>query len=153
MKAALVCICVLILAGCSATVAAGDATKAQSADTLRAEADLAATQAFSATLATQAGQVTRLVESTLEAMRMWQAVTVLLAGALVVAVVVAVVVGGIAALRASRPRVIDPSTYIIQAPAQAGLLDDPDQWPEARAIQRARRRALLEQGRERREGE
>jgi hypothetical protein len=130
IRSILAAFAIIALAGCSATVAAGDATKAQAPEALRAEADLAATQAFSATLATQAGQVTRLVDATLEAMRMWQAVTIILAGALVIGVVAAVVVGALAAARATRPRAVErPPVYIIQAPSQAPPVAAPDRAP------------------------
>lgn len=144
----------LALSACSATVTAGDATKARTPEQVQAESGLAATMAFSNTLSSQAGQVDRLVDATISQVATWQALAVILVVALVVALLGAVAVAGVVALRVTRRRDERAPVYVIQAP-QVGapvahmILDDPDQWPELRA----RRRALAELAAPRQEGQ
>jgi hypothetical protein len=133
-------------------VTAGDATKARTPEQVQAESGLAATLAFSNTLSSQAGQVDRLVDSTISQVATWQALAVILVVALAVALLGAVAVAGVVALRVTRRQPAAP-VYVIQAPqvgapAAYQVLDDPDQWPELRA----RRRALAELAAPRREG-
>jgi len=116
----------LTLAGCSATVAAGQpatdqAVRQAAIDATRAEADLAAALAFSNTLGTQAAQVDRLVNATIDQAAAWQAVATVLVVALA-----AVAIGGIAGavlalIVAGRrgPGIRQPAVYVVAAPTGA----------------------------------
>jgi ABC-type transport system involved in cytochrome bd biosynthesis fused ATPase/permease subunit len=126
-----------ILAGCSASVAAGDAAKQAAehqatVDAMRAQADLTAAQAFSSTLASQANQVDRLVNATIDQAAAWRATTVLLI--VVVGLVAVVVVGAFTALalagRRPATRPAAPIVYIVAAPTMPAI----DATPAAPAI-------------------
>jgi hypothetical protein len=161
-RAPLIALAGLALAGCSATLEAGTAAvdAGTAADVAQASAQLAAAQAMSATLATQAHQVTRLVDATLAQAQTWQAIAIMQGGAL--ALIGLALIGAAAAVviaLARRPATHQapaqaaaqaapaPIVYIV-APNQAPMIGagDAADWPE----RRARRRALaqLQSGRE-----
>jgi len=147
VKAAIVLLVCVALSACSATVTAGDATKARTAEQVQAESGLAATLAFSNTLSAQAGQVDRLVDATISQVATWQTLAVILVAALAGIALAVAVAGGAVAVAVARRRPATPVYYMVQPQApQVGahaayqVLDDPDQWPELRA----RRRALAE---------
>jgi len=112
--------------GCSASVTAGKPASDQAAhqaavDAARAQADLTAAQAFSATLASQARQVDQLVASVVDQAAAWQSVTLILIAliglALVIGAGLAVVALILAGRRGSWPttRPAAPVVYVMPA--------------------------------------
>ena len=96
-------------------------------------ARLTSATAISNTLSIQAAQVQRLTDSVIESSRVWQVVTMALAGAL--CLLLAIVV--LAILRRPTAR---PVVYMLSdRPAQAPALPPAASWPEQRALIRARR--------------
>jgi hypothetical protein len=123
---------IVALAGCDAYAA--QRIEAESHQTV-ASAQLASTQALSATVGTLTAQNAALVATVTAQASAWQVVVVILAVALMLSTILVV------AIVASRRRELPQApVYILPAsPTNALLLDDPDEWPESRARRRALR--------------